>query len=121
MLSQDTKARALDLLAGATPFALPAAQRREEDDLVAQSPGGIPAGLDYAGGIGRDHARRGYALGALGQPQVQVVDRGGLHGDGDGSRRRLGFGTLANSNAGRSYRFLEHGSPSLAQNGASFS
>jgi hypothetical protein len=83
VFAQDAKAGTPDVLPRAAPVALPAAESGEDHDLVAGSPGGIPAGCHDPGAIRGDHARRGDALRAMGKPEVEVVERGGLDRHGD--------------------------------------
>src|SRR5258708_34530588 len=99
MLAEYAKLRAFDVLTGSARFAFPAAEGRKDDDLVTGLPGGVAAGLHHAGAVRCDDARGWDPLGAVGQPEVKVVDRGGLDGDRDGAGRRLGCRTLANPHA----------------------
>ena len=116
VLAQHAKAGAFDVFARAAPLALPAAQGGEEDDLIARLPRWIVGGVDDTGAIRRDHSRRCDALRAVGQPEVQVVDRRRLDRHGYCPRFGLGAGPLADSHAGRAYRLLVDRGLSLAQN-----
>src|SRR5207249_10857419 len=61
------------------------------------------------------HAWGRDALGAVGQPEVEVVERGGADGDRHGAGLSVGLGPVANAHALRSDRLLEHGGAPLAQ------
>ena len=115
VLAEDAKAGALDVLAGPAPLALPAAEGREDDDLVAGLPGRIGGGVDHAGAVGGDDPWRRDALRAVGEPEVQVVDRRRLDRDRHGAGLGLGSGPLANAHAGRAGRLLVNRGAPLAQ------
>src|SRR5437660_10581296 len=108
--------RAANVLAGAAPFAFPVTQSGEEDDFVARLPRRVTRLVHHAGSIGGDHAGRVDALGAVRQPEVQVVDRRRPDDYRDGTRSGPAAGSLADPDAGRAGRFLVDGGPSLAQN-----
>ena len=91
---------------GPAQFALPAAEGGEDDDLVTRLPRRVAGRVDDARAVGGDDARGRDALGAVGEPEVQVVDRGGLDCDRDGARLGLGPRPLANPHAVGSDRLL---------------
>src|SRR5260370_28382231 len=117
MLAEDVKAWAAHVLAGAAPFALPVAQRGEDDDLVSRLPRGIARLVDDSGAIARDDAGRRDALCAMRQPEVEVVDGCGANGHSDRTRAGRRARPLADPDPCRSDRFFVHRRPALAQDG----
>jgi hypothetical protein len=116
MLAEHAKTSAPDVLTSPAPFAFPAAEGGEEDDLITRSPRWIAGRVDHPSPVCGDHSRGGDSLRAMGEPEVQVVDGGGANRDSNGTGSWFGAGALSDSYACRAGRLLVDGSPSLAQN-----
>src|SRR5260370_41646035 len=93
MLPKDAEMWAANVFTGAAPFGFPVAQRGEDDRLVAGFPRGLARLMDDPSPIRGDDARRRNPLGAVREPEVEVVD--GCRWNGDGNRSRAGWGAGA--------------------------
>src|SRR5207248_11218720 len=106
VLADHAESLAIDVVARAAPLAFPAAQRGEDADLVSGLPAWIARCFDDSRPVGGDDARRRHSLRAVGEPQVEVIQRCGPDGDSDISRPGRGRRSLPDPDAGRPGRLL---------------